>query len=228
MATGSVQLKVFLLGHVAVETDGVVVEERGVPSRQVRLLLAYLVAEQGRPVSRDELADALWGEALPATWEKALTVRVSQLRALLTESGLDGAQALTSAFGCYRLELPAGAWVDVVEAGRAAGLAEEAFAAGDLEGGRAAAVLAASLLEQPFLPGEVGSWVEGKRVEVAAVRGRVLSVLVDACLGLGEAREAATWAEQAIALEPFRESGYRRLMEAHIAGGDRAEALRVY
>ena len=36
------------------------------------------------------------------------------------------------------------------------------------------------------------------------------------------------WAEEAIALEPFRESGYRRLMEVHIAAGNRAEALRVY
>ena len=29
-------------------------------------------------------------------------------------------------------------------------------------------------------------------------------------------------------LEPFRESGYRRLMEAYAAAGDRAESLRVY
>src|SRR5213078_970087 len=31
-----------------------------------------------------------------------------------------------------------------------------------------------------------------------------------------------------IALAPFRETGYRRLMEAHVAAGDRAEALRVH
>ena len=37
-----------------------------------------------------------------------------------------------------------------------------------------------------------------------------------------------TWAEQTTALEPFRETGYRRLMEAHVAAGNRAEALRVY
>ena len=40
--------------------------------------------------------------------------------------------------------------------------------------------------------------------------------------------EAANWAEQTIALAPFRETGYRRLMEAHAAAGNRAEALRVY
>jgi DNA-binding SARP family transcriptional activator len=35
-------------------------------------------------------------------------------------------------------------------------------------------------------------------------------------------------AEQAVALEPYRESGYRRLMLLHHRAGDRAEALRVY
>lgn len=99
MAKG-LQLKVFLAGRVAVETDGGALEEGRFPGRQGRLLFAYLVAEQGRPVPRDELAEALWGESLPATWDKALTVGVSKLRGLLTDVGLDGATALTGAFGC--------------------------------------------------------------------------------------------------------------------------------
>lgn len=36
------------------------------------------------------------------------------------------------------------------------------------------------------------------------------------------------YAEEVTGLEPFRESGYRRLMEAHAAAGNPAEALRVY
>jgi 8-oxo-dGTP pyrophosphatase MutT (NUDIX family) len=44
----------------------------------------------------------------------------------------------------------------------------------------------------------------------------------------GDASEAAKWAQEAIALEPFRESGYRRLMHAHAAAGNRAEALQTY
>ena len=93
---------------------------------------------------RDELAEALWGEEPPATWDKALTVIASKLRDLLADQGIDGASALTGAFGCYRLDLPEGTWVDVIVAANAAQEAEEALAAGDLEkakdGGRAGRV----------------------------------------------------------------------------------------
>jgi SARP family transcriptional regulator, regulator of embCAB operon len=205
-----------------------VIDERRFPGRQGRLLFAYLVATEGRPVPRDELADALWGKTPPATWEKALTVLVSKLRALLSGNGIDGATALTSAFGCYRLELPERCWVDVLAAAAATRAAEAALVAGDLEQAKTAGASGESLVRQPFLPGDDGSWVEEKRREIADGRVRALTVLAEACLRSGDASEAATWAAEVVALEPFLESGYRQLMEAHIAAGNRAEALRVY
>ena len=53
-------------------------------------------------------------------------------------------------------------------------------------------------------------------------------MLAEASLRTGDAAEAVKWTKQSIALAPFRETGYRRLMQAHIAAGNRAEALRVY
>ena len=172
----------------------------------------------------DELAEAIWGESPPATWEKALTVIASKLRGLVAEDGI----TLTNAFGCYRLDLPEGTWVDLFAAASGAQDAEEALAAGELDQARAAAESAESLARRPFLPGEDGTWVEQKRRDLADIRERALSVLADACLRSGAAREAAKWAEELIALSPFREAGYRRLMDAHVVAGNRAEALRVY
>ena len=83
-------------------------------------------------------------------------------------------------------------------------------------------------MRPPFLPGDEGTWVEEQRRELADLRERALDVLTDACLRSGATREAAKWAEELVALSPFRETGYRRLMEARVAAGDRAEALRVY
>ena len=193
----SLQLKVFLLGRVGAEANGRVLDEARFPGRQGRLLFAYLVAAQGRPVPRDELADAIWGESPPATWEKALTVIASKLRGLVAEDGI----TLTNAFGCYRLDLPEGTWVDLFAAASGAQDAEEALAEGELDQARAAAASAESLARPPFLPGEDGTWVEQKRRDLADIRERALSVLADACLRSGAAREAAKWAEELIA--PF-------------------------
>jgi ABC-type transport system substrate-binding protein/DNA-binding SARP family transcriptional activator len=213
---------------VAAETGAGVIDERRFPGRQGRILFAYLVAERGRPVPRDELAEAIWGDTPPATWDTALSVLVSKLRAVLAEHGIDGASALTGAFGCYRLELPPGSWVDVLAAAEAAEAAVTALAAGDLDKAKTASELAASLVGQPFLPGDDGPWVEEKRRELGAIRVHALSVLAESCIRLGDAHEAARWASELVALEPFRESGYRQLMQAHVAAGNRAEALRVY
>jgi DNA-binding SARP family transcriptional activator/basic membrane lipoprotein Med (substrate-binding protein (PBP1-ABC) superfamily) len=205
-----------------------VIDERHFPGRQGRLLFAYLVAEHGQPVPRDKLADVLWGDAPPATWDKALSVLVSKLRVVLAESGVDGASALTAAFGCYQLDLPEGAWVDVLAAESAAKEAEGFLDTDELESAMAAAALAESVTRSPFLPGDDGPWVEEKRRELAEVRARALSALAEASLRTDKPAEAVRWARLAVEAEPFRESGYRRLMEAHVAAGNRAEALRVY
>jgi YVTN family beta-propeller protein len=221
-------VRISLTGCVSIEAKGATLDEQDFPGRQARLVLAYLLTEHGRAVPRDELAEALWGESLPATWEKALVVLVSKLRALLEECGVDGQAALRSAFGCYQLVLPEGAWIDVAAASETVGKAEAALAAGDLAEAQAGAAAAAALARRTFLPGEHGSWVEERRRDLRELLVRSLDCLADACLRSGDAGEAVKGAAELTVLEPFRESGYRMLMRAHAAAGNNAEALRVY
>ena len=220
-------LRVSLLGQVAVVFAGRSIGASVLAARQNRLLFARLVAQEGRPIPRDELADAIWGEAPPETWEKAVTVIASKVRSLLVDAGLPSS-ALTSERGCYQLELPKGTWIDVLVAPKAAQSAEQALEAGDLERATERAGLAESLVRLPLLAGEDGEWIDAKRRALEEVRMQALAVLGEASLRSGHHVEAANWAEQAIELEPFRETSYRSLMEARIAAGDRAEALRVY
>jgi DNA-binding SARP family transcriptional activator/streptogramin lyase len=180
------------------------------------------------PVPRDELGEVLWESFPPATWEKALRVLVSKLRKVLAESFTDSATDLTAAFGCYRLDLPPESWVDILTAENAAQEAEDLLAADELDAAIIAATLAESLLRQPFMPGDNGTWVHAKRRELAEVRARALVALAESYLRSGKAEAAVRWAEQAVEVELFRESGYRQLMAAHVAAGNRAEALRVY
>ena len=221
-------MRVSLTERVSIESGGTVVDEQRFPGRQGRLVFAYLLAEKGRPVPRGELAEALWGDAPPATWEKALSVLVSKLRSLLNDCGLDGSEALTSAFGCYQLTLPSGTWVDVVAADEAVSAAEHALAAGDVERAGTEASTAESLARHTFLPGEDAHWVEGKRSELRETLVRALECLaVTHRLG-GDTRAAVRAAEELVELEPYRERGYRLLMEAQSAAGNDAEALRTY
>jgi DNA-binding SARP family transcriptional activator/streptogramin lyase len=191
-------------------------------------VFAYLAAQNGRPVPRDELAELLWGDELPPTWEKALRVLMTKLRALLEECGIDGSSALSAAFGCYQLMLPEGTWIDIDVGAKALEHAEAALAQGDFEEARSQASTAVALARRSFLPGEDGSWVEEQRRELGNILVRALECLRDGALAAGDSGEAVRLAAEITELEPFRESSYRALMQAHAAAGNPAEALRVY
>ena len=221
-------VRISLTERLTVEANGATVDEERFPGRQGRIVFAYLAAQNGRPVPRDELAELLWGDELPATWVKALGVLMTKLRALLEECGIDGSTALTSAFGCYKLSLPTGSWIDVAAALEALERAESLLAGGDFAEAKAEAATAAALARRVFLPGEDAPWVEEKRRELHAVLVRAVECVRDASFATGDFAEAARRGEEVIQLEPFRESGYRGLMEAHAAAGNPAEALRVY
>lgn len=210
------------------EADGKTVDQQRFPGRQGRIVFAYLAVQEGRAVPRDELAELLWGDELPATWGKALRVLMTKLRAVLEECGIDGSTALTSAFGCYTLALPADAWIDVHAAARSVEQAEAAFAAGDLEQARAQAGAAEAFSRPTFLPGEDGPWVEDQRRALHDLLVRALECLRDASFAAGRFGDALRYATEITELEPFRESSSRALMQAHVAAGDPAEALRVY
>jgi len=57
---------------------------------------------------------------------------------------------------------------------------------------------------------------------------RALECLAAVALTNGEHPLAAQLAREVVELEPFRETGWQRLMRALAAGGNRAEALRAY
>ncbi len=219
-------VRVSLTERLSIEGGGVVVGDQRFP-RQGRLVFAYLLAADGKPVPKDELAEALWGDELPARWEKALTVLVSKLRALLNECDVDGSTALTSAFGCYQLILPPGSWIDIAAADEAANAAEQALAVGNADAAVLNASTAESLAHGTFLPGEDAGWVSERRAELREILVRALECLAEANRMRGDPAAAVRAADELIVLEPFRESGYRLLMQAQSAAGNDAEALRT-
>src|SRR5919202_4122037 len=119
-----------LAGRVGLEVDGAAVASGGL-GRPGRLALAYLATERRRPVPRDELADVVWGEELPESWEQMLRGLALKVRRALDAAGLDGAATLVSAAGAFHLSPPPQGTVDVAEAGAPLAAARAALEAGE-------------------------------------------------------------------------------------------------
>jgi DNA-binding SARP family transcriptional activator len=221
-------LRLYITGGIELEHPGGRVVERALPGRQGRRALAYLTVARGRPVARDALAEVVWGDGLPPAWEAALHALVSRLRGVLQQAGVMGDQGLIGEGGAYTLRLPPETWIDLEAA--AAGLDE---ALGALRRGEplrdfGPAAVAAAIARRPFLPGEEGPWIQRQRERLRETLVRAQDCLVEVFLANGEAALAVAMAGETVELEPFRESGYRQLMRAYAAAGDRAQALRVY
>jgi SARP family transcriptional regulator, regulator of embCAB operon len=211
-----------LCGQFAVELHGRRLEQR-LPSRQGRLLFAYLALHRARAIPRDELIDALWPQAAPANATDALTVLLSKLRTVLGADTLSGRASV-------KLALPADAKIDVEETLAAVHRAESAAALGDWARAWSAALAAQLIAQRPLLPEHDLPWLQEWRRRLDDVLQRALEAYGEACLGIGgcELAGAERTGRRLIALNPLRESGYRLVMQSLAQRGNLAEALRVY
>src|SRR5919106_6520933 len=64
-----------------------------------RIALSALVVRRDLLLTSDELADAIWGDSLPATWSKQVQICIARLRKSL------GSQCIETVAGGYRLAL---------------------------------------------------------------------------------------------------------------------------
>lgn len=221
-------LRIHLSGRMTIEAGETVFGPGDFPGQQGRAAFAYLVGERGRPVARSAVADALWPADQPPAWNAALSAIMSKLRSMLTQTGLDGAAALGTAGGCHELRLPPATWVDHEAAADAIHEAEAALRAGDPARAYGPSAVAHHIARRPFLPAEDGRWFEERREKLASILIRALECRAQVYLWNQEHSLAVEAARDAVALRPFRESGYRLLMQAHARAGNPAEALWVY
>lgn len=198
------------------------------PGQQGRLAFAFLLLERGRPVSRQELAAVLWPSRMPAAWDSALSAVISKLRTLLAELGPGWTDCLQGARGSYELRCPVLPSVDVEVAMAELHEGEIAMRRGDFASAFGPTAVAMTIASRPFFPGEDSSWVERRRDRLRDCHLRALEARAAIYLWNNEPVYALQNGKEVIALEPFRESGYRLIMQAHVKMGNTAEALRTY
>ena len=201
-----------LCGKLFVELDGTRAEEQ-LPGRQGRLLFAFLAANRNRTLARHQLLDALWADGR----DGGLAPLLSKLRRVVPLDDL-------------RLMLPHDAWVDIEAAEDAVHRAESAIAQGDFHRAWGPSQVAMFIAGRTFLPGEEAAWIDDLRRWLAELHLRALEAYAQAGLGIGgtELAAAVRTGRELTRREPYRETGYRLLMEALASEGNAAEALLVY
>lgn len=211
-----------LCGRLVARLAGERIEDR-LPGRQGRLLFAYLTVNRRRVVSRDELVELLWPRDLPAVPGRVLNPLVSKLRHAVGEDVLRGRSEL-------RLLLPPAAFVDVEAAAEAIHRAESYLASERPHDAFGPACVARYVAERRFLPDGEGAWVGERRRELAELLIRALECDARVALSLSgtEVPAAARSARRLVELAPYRDNGYRLLMEALEQEGNIVEALLVY
>ena len=194
-----------ILGPLEVLSDGQALDLGG---QKQRALLALLLLEANKPVSRDRLIDALWEEEPTATAQKAIQVYVSQLRKLLGKERL-----LTRAPG-YLLHAEA----DELDLAHFQRLQAEGKPRDALALWRAPAL--AEFAQHRFAQTEIARLEE--------LRLACLEERLDADLAEGRQAELVGELEALVHEYPLRERLRELLLVALYRSGRQAEALAAY
>jgi DNA-binding SARP family transcriptional activator len=217
---------IYVTAPVRVHGPSGLIGEAHLHGPQGRLVLVMLALEHRRPVSRDEIAEELWPDQLPRSWDTSVKVVVSKIRSVLGDVAPD--LRLEGAVGYYQLLVSRDTTIDVELAAARIHTAEAAISRGETDAAAADGLVASMIASRPFLPGFDGPWATAARDRLVDVRLRALDLLSQVWLAKGAPDQAGRDAEAILRIDPYREEAHRTLIRAHLARGDRASAARAY
>lgn len=214
-------------GAYDISVDGRGVDLSGLRPR-ARRTLRYLSMRAGRPVHREQLARALWGELDLRSAMHNLHVNVSAVRRALEPRGAPRDEGLVRRDGeTYMLPLPPGSDCDVARfeqrLSRARRLEHE-HPSSAVSGWQAAV----DAYGGELLPEEgAADWVRPERERYVLLAAGAAESLAGACLRAGEPDRAVSAARHSIELNRWVDAPWRLLVEALTALGDHAAALHA-
>ncbi|MFW6690498.1 BTAD domain-containing putative transcriptional regulator [Streptomyces sp. MAR4 CNX-425] len=209
-----------VLGPVRVWTDdGRPVR---VPELKVRVLLAALLAREGRAVPRGRLVDDLWDAHPPGRPTGALRAKVSQLRRALGDAEPGGRELVVSGASGYVLDA-------ATDAGDFADLVRRARTAPGPAGAADLLTEALALWRGPaFSPYEDAPFARATAARLEEQRLTALEELARARLALGEHAPLVAELTDLVGAHPLRERLTGLLMRALYGSGRQSEALAAY
>jgi DNA-binding SARP family transcriptional activator len=203
-------IAVRLFDRFALSVQG---EERGQCSGPAKALLALLLCQEGRSVSRAELARHLWPGRDPDRSLFYLRRTLTQLREAL---GPERQRVQVDSNGTVRLETQ-GLSCDLTEFYRLI----KRQSVDDLRA-------AVSLYSGPFLPEVRGDWAEGQRQHAHEALLTALDSLGRLEEAQGKLNQASLTLRRLIREDPLREEGYRCLMAIQARQRRLRDVTRTY
>jgi DNA-binding SARP family transcriptional activator len=209
-----------VLGSLQIVREGAPVE---LPAAKLRVLLAVLLCQAGKPVSVAGLVDELWAGRPPLTARKTLQAYVHRLRRSLGED-----RRIVSGPAGYTITVRPGE-LDSERFREALSGARECRRRGDLE--RATELIRSALSlwrGEPFADIRGGSFISDEVARLGEQRLLAIEERIEIDLEHGSAVELVPELERLVAAHPFRERLRAALMRASYASGQAVRALEVY
>jgi DNA-binding SARP family transcriptional activator len=220
--------EVHTFGSLGFSIDGVQIDLSGARPR-VRSLLAMLAVQAGSSVHREILQEALWPGADPDSAAQNLHVAVAAARRTLEPGVTRGNHQLIVREGSsYRLALPPGSWVDLIEFDRLIAAARQARASQDLERHEDASREALELYRDDLLQDEgPADWVIGARERRRQEAVEAAEAAATTLERRGELQLAAQFCAIGLRLDRYYDPLWRRLVAIRERAGDDGAARRV-
>ena len=183
-------------------------------TRKDRLLLAFLALNAGRPLARDRLAGLLWGDRGENQARDSLRQSLAAIRQAFRQVALDpiASERDLVSFNTDGIEIDA--------------LAFERLTADARTRQEAATLYRGVLLDSvDGMTPEFDTWLAPERERLASIAVRLVEQIAESAT---PSEPAMCLGRRLLAYDPLCEPIYRALMQLHVAGGERAAALRLY
>jgi DNA-binding SARP family transcriptional activator len=194
---------------------------------QQQVVFAVLLLQQNRAIARQQLINAVWGEADPSSATNLVQRHVSALRQALELSRHPLAVQLVWTNAGYVLTVPAGG-LDLEAFDRYVDMARKARAAGDLASAAETLRIALRLWRGPLCDGLTSPFLDAQRDRLEERRISIVEECIELEVSVGDRDDLVSELRQLVTEHAFRERMHGLLMLALYRSGRRADALAAF
>ncbi|MEU3454983.1 BTAD domain-containing putative transcriptional regulator [Micromonospora sp. NPDC006766] len=220
MLDGNGEWEFRLLGPVEAYRDGIQLPLNG----KQRSLLTVLLLNANRVVATSQLAEAVWGQHLPASPEARVRLLISELRRAF---GSDGKRLILTRQPGYLLRVGPDQ-IDVDAFRRTVAQAQDAAAHGRPEVALERYDTALAVWRGAALGGVRGAFADAEVSRLTELRERVAEDRAEVMMTLGRHAELVPELRRLVVEHPLRERPHAQLMMALYRSGRCGEALELY